>query len=368
MGIADIIIQKIKENGPIPFNDYMDMALYYPDLGYYSSASNRTGKKGDFFTSPYISSAFGAMIGRQLEEIWQQTGGKFTIVEFGSGTGILCHDILQYIRNQHQEFYDNLQYILVEKSDFFRKQSQKYLSEKVSWCNDIEALEPFRGCVISNELFDNFPVHKVSMEGGQIMEAFVDYQGGFREIIKPAEIKIVKFINSLRMKIPEGCSTEICLDAAGWFRKISNRLIKGYLITIDYGYLTEELFNQEKSRETIRCYFKHQVNGDPYIRVGEQDITADVNFSALNFWGSLSGLEFTGFVDQGRFLRALGLVPYLTNMEETEENKRFALNVLLNEMGNKFKVFIQRKELPYKHLLGLSFEQHVEKRLLDVKV
>jgi SAM-dependent MidA family methyltransferase len=360
MDLKEIIIKKIKEKGPVPFRDFMEMALYFPNLGYYIKEGRTIGKRGDFFTSPFISSAFGAMIGRQLEEIWQQMGGEFTIVEFGGGTGLLCYDILKHLKN-NPVFYDCIQYIIIEQSPVLRRLSQKYLPEKVIFLDDTEKLGSFQGCILSNELFDNFPVHKITMEGGRLMEIFVDYRHGFREILKPPGNLIMDSIESMQIQIPEGCQTEICLDALSWYGKISHCLKKGYIITIDYGYLVEELFHRIKNQETIRCYYQHQMNRDPYARIGEQDITADVNFSALSYWGALHGFEFSGYVNQGGFLRALGLIPYLMDMEDSEENKRFAFNTLLNQMGAKFKVLFQRKAIAYTHLQGLSFEKPTEK-------
>ncbi len=365
MDLKEIIIQTIKERGPVSFRDFMDMALYFPELGYYASLKPAIGKRGDFFTSPYVSGAFGAMIGRQLEEIGQQCSGKFTIVEFGAGTGLLCHDILEYLKC-NSEFYQNIQYIIIEKSTALRQQSQKYLSEKVIWLDDIEMTDPFNGCILSNELFDNFPVHKISMERGTVMETFVDYSNGFFEVQQPADTSIASDIESMQLKIPEGSFTEICMDARPWYNKISGYLKKGYVISVDYGYQKEELIQHSKSQGTIRCYYQHQINREPYTRIGQQDITADVNFSVLNYWGSRSGFEFAGYVSQGRFLRALGLVPYIAGQKDTEENKRFAVNTLLNQMGNKFKVFIQRIGLPFQHLLGLNFEEPVERKSFPV--
>src|SRR6478752_1207674 len=100
MQLCDIIIEKIKNEGPISFRDFMEMALYYPDLGYYNSLKDKIGAKGDFYTSPYVSASFGAMIGRQIEEMWEILKKKpFKIIEYGAGTGILCHDILDYLKH-----------------------------------------------------------------------------------------------------------------------------------------------------------------------------------------------------------------------------------------------------------------------------
>jgi SAM-dependent MidA family methyltransferase len=360
--VADLIIDKIKQNEAISFRDYMDMVLYHSDLGYFTSSVQTIGKRGDFFTSPFISSAFGAMIGRQIVEFRKQIKGDFTIVEYGAGTGLLCYDILEYLK-LNQEDFKSIRYIIIEKSSVLRKISEKYLGDRVTWLDDIKKLETFEGCVISNELFDNFPVHRMVRQNQQFMEVFVDYQHGFKEILKPAETDIINVFDYNHVDFPEGFRTEVCVDAMEWFKNISRVLNRGYILTIDYGYLLEELLQQQRTLGTIRCYYKHQVNFDLYQRPGEQDITSDVNFSSLCYWGSKNEFQFTGYVSQSHFLRALGFVPYLSDMNDSNENKIYAFMTLLNQMGKQFKVLIQQKNLPSSPLSGLAFQQPEEKRM-----
>src|ERR1700738_1685488 len=160
--LQEIIINKIRKDGPICFQDFMEMALYYPELGYYNHPEhNKIGKKGDFYTSSYLSPAFGAMVARQIEEMWRLLGGKaFTIVEYGAGTGILCHDILEHLKS-NTELYRELRYCIIEKSPVMREIESLYLKEKVSWHNSIGELPGINGCILSNELIDNFSVHQV---------------------------------------------------------------------------------------------------------------------------------------------------------------------------------------------------------------
>jgi len=120
---------------------------------------------------------------------------------------------------------------------------------------------------------------------------------------------------------------------------------------------------QEKSQGSIRCFYKHELYHDPYERPGEQDITADVNFSSLCYWGSKAGLELAGYVSQNQFLRALGFIPYLSGLNDTNENKLFACDTLLNQMGSRFKVLIQQKNVPVTPLTGLAFQKPHEKRM-----
>lgn len=181
--LSDIIIQKIKQEGPLSFHDFMEMALYHPGSGYYTSQPEKIGSNGDFYTSSSLTSAFGAMIARQLEQMWNILGkDDFTIVEYGAGTGQLCQDILDYCKD-NKEFYDHLTYCIIEKSPSLCEQQQLHLpGEKVRWQGSIGEIAPVRGCILSNELIDNFSVHLVVMEE-KLMEIFVDYTNDFTEVL-----------------------------------------------------------------------------------------------------------------------------------------------------------------------------------------
>ena len=184
MELAEIIKQQIATDGPVSFHDFMEMALYHPELGYYNRRQDQIGRQGDFYTSSSLTSVFGAMIAKQLEEMWQLTGqGKFTIVEYGAGTGLLCHDILAYLKS-NSPLYDALHYAIIEKSPSMRERQQLGLSEKVGWYDAIAQLGEITGCILSNELIDNFAVHQVVMED-ELLEVFVDHRDSFAEFLRP---------------------------------------------------------------------------------------------------------------------------------------------------------------------------------------
>lgn len=361
MLLSEIIIERIKKEGPLSFRDFMEMALYYPELGYYNSSQNKIGTDGDFYTSANLTAAFGAMIGRQIEEMWRNLEKKpFKIVEYGAGTGLLCHDILDYLKN-NISLYNSLTYSIIEKSSSMREIQKKHLHEKVSWYNSIQEITEINGCILSNELIDNFSVHQVIMED-QLKEVFVDYKDGFIEILKPAKQELADYLAALNVQLPEGFRTEINLEAVSWIKDISKSLKKGYVITIDYGSLSAELYSNRRSCGTLLCYYKHQKNDNPYQFIGQQDITTHTNFSAISHWGSQYGMDCCGSVDQAQFLLALGIKEYqnsaLNNnpnnlaqaMQESLINYR-----LLIDMGMKFKVLIQQKGVPEYPLSGLKF-------------
>lgn len=362
MSLSEIVIQKISEEGPVSFHDFMEMALYYPEKGYYTSAQNKIGKTGDFYTSSNLTPAFGAMIGQQIEEMWDISGRKdFTVVEYGAGTGVLCHDILDYLQN-NLELYEQLNYCIIEKSPVMREKQKAHLNQKVSWVNSIRDIPEITGCILSNELLDNFSVHQVVMQD-ELMEVFVDYKNDFVEMLKPAKKELTEYLAELNVVLPKGFRTEINLDAIAWIKEIAAFLKKGYVITIDYGYLSGELYSGRRSSGTLVCYNKHTINDNPYSNIGEQDITSHVNFSALSHFGSKYQLECCGLTSQAGFLLALGFKEYLRKLLAAElgqdvmsmvKKESFLTHTLLIDMGLKFKVLIQQKGILKKELSGLK--------------
>lgn len=361
MLLSEIIIEQIKKKGPISFRDFMEMALYYPELGYYNSMDTKIGADGDFYTSANLSASFGAMIGRQIEEMWRLLGeNPFKIVEYGAGTGLLCHDILDYLK-KNKLLYEDLHYCIIEKSASMQQIERKYLSDKVSWYNSIDEIPEIIGCIISNELIDNFSVHQVIMED-ELQEVFVDYNNGFQEILLPAEKRLVDYFKTLNVNLPKGFRTEINLEALSWLKNVSRFLAKGYVITIDYGSLSSELYDNHRSSGTLLCYNKHQKNDNPYQFIGSQDITSHTNFSALRQWGLNYGLDCCGMIDQTNFLLALGIKKYQNdallkpiNREQVKIHESYFNIGLLLSMGMKFKVLIQQKGIEKKALRGMKF-------------
>ncbi len=358
MSLSEIIKEKIQHQGPISFRDFMEMALYYPELGYYSSAKEKIGKMGDYYTSPNLTPVFGEIIGRQLEEMWRILGGKeFTVVEMGAGMGLLSGDVLAYLK-KNEELYNNLNFRIIEKSPAMRREQKKLLHEKVTWHYSLEELRGIRGCIFSNELVDAFPVHLVVMEN-ELMEVFVDYENGFIEILKPASDELKNYFDEPGVVLPQGYRTEVNLDAINWIKEIGASLNVGFVMTIDYGYPSFELYRDYRNRGTLMCYYKHTANETPFEHIGEQDITTHVNFSALFQWGRKNGLELCGFTDQSHFLIGLGIEEYLIRLQENEpENylkKMLPIKTLMMEMGDTFKILIQEKGVDCSELSGLKY-------------
>jgi SAM-dependent MidA family methyltransferase len=355
MTLEQIIIQKIQRTGPISFHDFMEMALYYPRLGYYTSGGEKIGPQGDFFTSCSYTPLFGRLLARQLREMCEKIASPhFTIVEYGAGPGILCREILMHFKTD-PELYDKLHYCIIEKSECMRQKEKEILDEKVEWYDSIKQIGSFSGCVISNELIDNFSVHQVVMVD-ELMEVFVGYENGFVEILKPAPQTLIDYLAQLNVNLPKGFRTEINLEAIRWTEDIAATLDRGFLVTIDYGFSSFQLYSQCRSEGTLVCYHKHKVNYSPYINIGSQDITTHVNFSALHHWGIKNGLQLNGFTNQAYFLLGLGLGDQLETINQSAH--AFLQNFILG-MGKKLKVLVQQKGFGIVPLMGLRFPQQL---------
>jgi SAM-dependent MidA family methyltransferase len=352
--LFEIIRAKIQQDGPVTFRDFMEMALYHPQFGYYSVSRPRLGEGGDFYTSAYLTGLFGELLAHQFEEMWQALGrGPFTIVEYGAGSGLLCRDILSRLR-ENAALYKKLNYFIIEKSCAMRERERQLLSGKVEWRGSIREIGEVTGCIFSNELVDNFSVHRVVMED-ELMEIYVGYDGDLIESLRPAPEMLKDYLTRLGVKLPKGYRAEINLEATRWIQEVGEALTRGWVMTIDYGYSAASLYSKRSG--TLACYRRHRVNYCPYEFIGEQDITSHVNFSALDHWGRSKGLELGGYTDQIHFLQGLGLAGRLRNREEKGmgETDRRQLQTFLMEMGQKFKVLIQHKGVGKVPLSGLVF-------------
>lgn len=357
MTLNDIIVQKIHNEGPLSFREFMEMALYYPGMGYYTSAKPKFGARGDYYTSPVISEVFGTLLARQLEEMWFVLGREpISIVEYGAGEGALAKQILPVL-NENPKLQDAYQYIIIEKSEALIEHQQRLLPNTVRWIKHIDEIKGFNGVVISNEVLDNFAVHGV-VQQESLQEVFVNHQHTFTEELRPAGASLKNYLKALDVELPKDFRTEICLEAESWLAAIAASMNRGFVLTIDYGYTKEEYFASKRSLGTLACYYKHTVHDRYYEHIGEQDITAHVNFSALNMFGKAHGLEFAGYTNQNYFLRALGLAGLLRNLEAAAPQRTnwFDIHKLIMDMGHNFKVMIQQKNVSPRFLTGLQFK------------
>jgi SAM-dependent MidA family methyltransferase len=364
------ILEKITNEGPITFEAFMNMALYEPGLGYYASGKIEIGKSGDYYTSQHLHPIFGALLGRQLEEIWEIMGkpSVFYAVEPGAGTGHLCMDILNYLSKR--AFFHSLRYTIVEPHPFMRGKQQKLLntfSDKVIWVSSLKELSGISGCVLSNELLDAFPVHLIEMED-TLREIYIATENGrFKETKGDLSTTALSgYLAEFSLSLAPDYRTEINLRIKEWLRSVSDILSEGFIITIDYGHPSHEYYSEERNRGTLMCYFKHQANEDPYINIGDQDITAHVNFSSVKKWGEACGFRTLGFCQQGTFLVSLGIDEMISELYKNSKDYLFEVAkikrlILPGTLGETHKVLIQYKGNDTPTLRGFSLKNQMRK-------
>jgi len=366
------ILSQIEERGPIPFSQFMEWCLYHSDDGYYRSKRTGIGKDGDFYTSPSVHPLFGGLIAKQLSQMSEHLGSQFfDIVEQGGGRGFLCDDVLRWAKKNRPAFYQRLRYTLIETSPCLFTEQKKRLGEheregKVFWM-DPEAFEGrknfLEGCFLSNELVDAFPVHRVVFDQGSLKEIYVTQDHG-RLTEQRGELsdpRIASYFQSIGIKLQEGQQAEVNLKALDWMEKVAACLAKGFVLTIDYGYLAKELYASHRRTGTLLCYYQHQTSENPYERLGEQDLTSHVNFTSLIQKGEEVGLRLAGLVPQYQFLLALGLLQEMESLERgISEVDAFRMRLTLKHliepevgMGEVFKVLIQHKGVNQPRLDGL---------------
>lgn len=388
------IIDRIKNEGPMTFETFMQMALYHPRQGYYSSPQTTIGSDGDFYTSPHLHPVFGAMIGRQLIEMWVIMGrpSSFHAVEIGAGVGYLSKDIFDYFlkpsddpsaAQDKSDFLNSLRYVIVEPYDHFQERQKKLLDEllknplsppcpsvrkdhSISWVKSLHELNGIIGCIFSNELLDAFPVHIVEMDK-VLKEVYVTYErDNFEEKLDDISTpELLRYINEQQIELPSGYRTEINLQIRKWLKDINKALSRGFLLTIDYGYTAREYYSDDRTKGTLLCYHKHLFNENPYQHIGEQDITAHVNYSSLKKWGEEFGLKTLGYCPQGTFLVAAGIDEVITALYSNSpdyfsEISKIKGLIVPQGMGESHSFMIQYKGEGLPELHGFSMKNNLK--------
>jgi SAM-dependent MidA family methyltransferase len=379
----DELIQKIMSEGPLSFESFMEFVLYDPQSGYYMKDSTKIGREGDYYTSPHLHRIFGAMLGRQMFEMWElmKSPHNFQIVEMGAGMGYMAKDMLEYlkvssVRCQVSGLFDHLKYTIVEINPAIRAKQQELLrdyGDKVQWVSTLEELEPITGCFLSNELLDAFPVRLVEMDK-ELAEIFITAKdNNLFEIKKPCSDEIKEYLKEFSIDLFSMAPyrTEVSIRIKDWLFQISNKLREGFILTIDYGYPAFEYYSDERNRGTLLCYHQHQLNENPYINIGEQDITSHVNFSSLDKWGLELGISTVGFCPQGTYLISLGIDELIAELSG-ESPDAFDLvkikGLIFSEgMGESHKVLIQYKGQGSPSLKGFALRNQIKKLRLSLK-
>ena len=240
--LLDVLISE----SPLTFERYMELSLYHPEYGYYA-LGNLPGKKGDYVTSPCIHKMFGAVLARQIIQMYEISKNKenFLIVEAGAGQGYLAKDILEYSEKRGYKF----NYLIIEPFLSIRKIQERNLSkfkENINWVESLEKLPDFKGIFLSNELFDSFPVKLIQKNGDKIYEVWVEIKNGEKisEVLKElTDERVYKIIEPYCFSWKEGYRTEVCLKIEEFYKVLSEKMKEGFVITIDYGYPRQDYYS-----------------------------------------------------------------------------------------------------------------------------
>ena len=368
------ISSEIIRNGPMPFVRFMELALYHPHYGYYmrqpdGADHERIGWSGDFYTSSDVHPIVGRAIAAQARQMDELLGHPlpFTIVEMGAGKGLLARDCLAAIHAKQDDFASRARYVLIERSPAMQALQRQNLAPwlrepgQVTWIEGLDALalQSVTGLFFSNELVDAFPVHRIQMAADQAQELFVDYRDGrFEEGLKPlSNPALDQYIQRLDPSWPDGYRTEVNLQALEWMEQVAQRIDHGFVVTIDYGHTAEDLYGPDRKDGTFLCYYQ-QLTGDvPYVRIGQQDMTAHVDFTSLATVGTAAGLSVTGFTNQMSFLMGLGAEEMIGQLDPESPEFGSAIQLLKPDgMGRTFKILVQHRGVERPDLAGLKFK------------
>ena len=355
--LSEIIRAEAAKNGTLPFARFMELALYCPIHGYYETQKDTVGRRGDFYTNVSTGGLFGQLLAFQFAE-WLETeiqGQKpgTGIIEAGSHDGRLAKDILNWLQLNRPKFFEQLEYCIIEPSAHRQQWQRKTLGNfatSVRWisgCND-STIRRFNGIIFSNELLDAFPVHRfgwdaknkkwfewgVAVDNGKFVWAKLE-NSEFR--IPNSELEAV---------LPDGYTIETCPAAESWWREAAGILERGKLLTIDYGFTGDEVFSPARTSGTLRAYFRHHVSDDILANVGEQDLTAHVNFSAIQKAGEEAGLKTELFSTQTKFLtRILAKTQQDKSFGEWNSSRTRQFQTLTHpeHLGRAFRVLVQSR-------------------------
>jgi SAM-dependent MidA family methyltransferase len=345
------ILKEISHKGPLPFSRYMEMALYEPGLGYYCAGNIKFGEKGDFITAPEISPLFSQCIARPCKQILTALSNERGILELGAGSGKMACDLLMALEENSclPDFYWilDLSPELKARQKVLFETKIPHLMSKIKWLSTLPKL-PFQGVILANEVLDAMPIHRFKQE--KILKEYYVAAHGQEltwELSEPSDPHLIEQIKILHL--PEGYSSEINLLVKPWLNALNQSLKKGVLLVIDYGYLEPEYYHSQRTQGTLTCYYRHHAHNNPLILPGIQDITAHVNFTALQKAAAQQGFRVAGYSNQTNFLIRCGLTdfisPLLNQIEQFKIQQQIKQLILPTEMGELFKVMALTKNL-----------------------
>lgn len=309
--LREIIAARIQANGPITFAEFFELALYHPTRGYYFTQD----PSRDYQSSPNVHPVFGAALARQLVGFWQEMDrpAHFTAFEAGAAGGRLAADILRALRVESPDLYDAIRYVVQDvtlaRADAWQRLERAGLPEgKVEVAAELPMMASIEGVILSNELLDALPFHRVRRRDGALYELRTGLEDGRFVDVEATPLPVIEqYFAELGVSPAEGCDPEVNLAAPAWTRRAAGALRSGYLLTLDYGYEAEQLYAPWRKRGTLLTFYRHTSGDDPYAHVGRQDITASVDFTSVQRAGEAAGLKTLALGTQADYLASLGI-------------------------------------------------------------
>lgn len=350
------LIAQIQKEGPLTFAAFMEAALYDREHGYYGSGRVRIGSRGDFHTAVSVGPLFGALLARQFVEMWERLGRPpdWTIVEQGAFDGQLAADVLTALQSFAPECLEATTLRLVEPLAILQERQKEMLSasgSRVAWHQSLEELPPFCGVHYSNELLDAFPVHRLRRTEGDWHEMRVDTDGeSLKWVETHVEEDAVKRAAALLCPRKSGAYAEVCLGHGPLLDTLGSKLTRGWLLALDYGMSDAELAFPIRGDGTLSAYKEHKRQENLLSCPGEQDITAQVNFSAFAKLAMEGGWTLEGFAEQHRFFTGLAPLHFqdaTAPLTKEEQRTLLAFRTLTHPqlMGFQFKAICIGRQL-----------------------
>ena len=352
-----IIRREIAERGIMPFARFMELALYAPDCGYYETEKNNVGRRGDFYTSVSVGNLFGELLAFQFAERLETEVGsqksEARIIEAGAHDGKLAKDILGWLQSHRTDLFSKIEYCIIEPSarrQEWQRETLKEFAPRVRWLSRFNdsTIQRFNGIVFSNELLDAFPVRRLGWDAKNKKwfewGVAVDGEKFVWAKIQNSEFRIQN--PELEAVLPDNYTIEISPAAESWWREAASVLERGKLMTIDYGLTDDELFSPARTNGTLRAYSRHHASEDILANVGEQDLTAHVNFPAIQKTGEDAGLITELFCAQTKFLTEILARAAKTNSFgewNSSDTRQFQTLTHPEHLGRAFRVLVQSR-------------------------
>lgn len=341
----------IERDGAMPFSEYMHRSLYEVGLGYYVNGFSKLGKYGDFTTAPEISDHFAVCLANQCIQVFDEIG-QTDILEFGSGSGRLASDLLTALESAGR-LPDT--YFILDVSPELKQEQQHFLRQELSLdvYNRVQWLQSlpnsFNGVVIANEVLDAFAVERFKIVKGRVERVMVGLNddGFIMQSVEDDQVydQVTSIQTDIGRNLAEGYESEYCALLDAWWRSLVDAIDKGAVLICDYGSDRRQYYSDKKPTGTLRCFYRHTLHDDPFARPAVQDITADVDFTAVTIAATATGMELQGYSPLSEFMLSLDVLNHhqqklqsLDTREQIQATGELKRVIMSQEMGDRFMV------------------------------